>query len=156
MFAGNQQHVVAAVDESFRLGAVLVPLVEPSLKRFAHAVVTAVDMGIGPLRVFVPLDLGIKAHKDQSEIPAIHCRISALYKTGEHQPPKPRSRWQPHPGVSEASVGGGKTDEQALIQAAALTRFFTQRTKRDADAAPHLHVLLRHRPRSIPQLQESA
>ena len=65
MLTGSHQYVVATVDESFRLGAVLVPLVEPSLEGFAHAVVTAVDTGIGPLRVFVPLDLGIAGLGDQ-------------------------------------------------------------------------------------------
>lgn len=59
MFPSNHEYIVATVDESIRLGAVFIPLVEPLLPRFAHAVVPAVDAGIGPLRVFVPLDLGI-------------------------------------------------------------------------------------------------
>src|SRR5262249_28172018 len=61
----NYQYVVATGDESPRLAAVLVPLVEPLLERLAHAIVTAVDTSIGPLWVFVPLDLGIAHLRDE-------------------------------------------------------------------------------------------
>src|SRR3954471_23090317 len=64
MLPRSHEYVVATVDESFRLGAVLVPLVEPSLERFAHAVVTAVDPGIRPMWGFMPLDLRIAGLDD--------------------------------------------------------------------------------------------
>jgi hypothetical protein len=59
MLPGEDEYLVATVDESCGLGPVLVPLVKPALKRLAYATVTAMDTGVGPLRVFVPLDLGI-------------------------------------------------------------------------------------------------
>src|SRR3954452_9756182 len=119
MFPGDRRHGVATVDESFRLGAILVPPVEPSLERCAHAVVTAVDTAIGALRVFVPLDLGITGLGDQlgqrrEQCLLVHLRggcEEALYELDillRHRPAVSR------PGVGQSARCPGHADAYSV------------------------------------------
>jgi hypothetical protein len=102
---------------------------------------------IGAGTVF--LDLGIVGSEDEIEVAAITRRVGPADEVGEHQLPKPRSWRQAQEGVAEQAEKGGKANAQVLVEAAAPTRSFTGRTKRDSDPADDLQVLLRH-PRSIP------
>jgi hypothetical protein len=75
----------------------------------------------------VIFDLGINAQELDVEVTSVSGRECPSRKPDHHQPPKPRSQRQSHPGVSEQAVKGGKANEQAFIKAATLTRSSTRK-----------------------------
>ena len=95
---------------------------------------------------------GSQARKDQVEVPTVGRRVYPPHTAGEQQPPKSRPRRQPHHPVGEQTVKGGNADGQALIQGPALADSLTERREHDSDRAHDLHILLRHRRRSIPAI----
>jgi hypothetical protein len=78
--------------------------------------------------------LRVPAHKDQVEVPTVGCWVRPLYTTGDDWPPKRSSRRQPHEGVGEQAVETGKADRQALIEAPASTRSFSEGTEGDSSS----------------------
>jgi hypothetical protein len=101
----------------------------------------------------VKLDSGIKAGEEESEVPAIRCCVSLAKTTHKHHSAKPRVSRQSRPRSSKPTGKRREADYDPFIQAPAPPRFSYER---DSDGPHGLHVLLRHRPRSIPQGQESA
>jgi hypothetical protein len=118
--------------------------ISPELEVPVAAVENGLQVGRHQVAAGVILAPGIPAHEDQVEVLTVSCRVCLPCTTGDHQPPKPRSRRQPHQGVGEEAVKRGKADEQALVQAPALTRSFAERRARNAGPAQDLDVLVRN------------
>jgi hypothetical protein len=99
----------------------------------------------------VKLDIGIKTNEEHIEIAPVPGRESMTYATNKDRAAQPRVARESPPRGTQPLAERGESDDDPFIQSAVSPRIGCER---DSDA--WLHVLLRHRPRSIPQAQESA
>jgi hypothetical protein len=99
------------------------------------------------------LDGRIVASHQQVEVSAIRRRVVLANTTREDHAAEARVSRQSRPGRTQPMGKRREADEDSFIQAPVPPRF---RYERDSDTSNGLDGLLRHRPRSIPQGQESA
>jgi hypothetical protein len=124
----------------------------PNLQVAVMAVIDRIEVDL-PQLAGVVLDARIKAGEEEVEVPATRRRVT-LPKTSQQQHPAEagvlrKSRPPRRPETRKRR----EADDDPFIQGPVPPRF---RYERDADTAHGLDGLLRHRPRSIPQAQESA
>jgi len=92
------------------------------------------------------LDFGREADEDDLEVAAVGRRVCQATLRAEYRPPESRCRREAADGVGRQTIDDGKADVQALIEAPAPTRSFTQRPKCDSNPGQALDLVLRHRP----------
>src|SRR5947208_5332328 len=114
----RDQEFVSQIEELLRLQSEVLECVEPVSPELQVPVVAVEDrLQVGRRQVVAgPIfDSGIKAHEEDIEVSASSSRVSPHYTASEDQPPKPRSRRQPHPGLTEETEKTPKAKEQALV-----------------------------------------
>jgi hypothetical protein len=65
MLVGDDEDILAAIDEPLDLKSVLAPLLEPAFPRVAHCFVSVMDAPVGTLRVLNPFDVRCTGLGDQ-------------------------------------------------------------------------------------------
>jgi hypothetical protein len=151
---GRDEQAVPEVQEFLGIEANVLEALKHASPNFQVAVMAVkgpayVEEYLGPVK----LDVGIKASEEQIEIASVRRRECLTYATHKDRAAQPRVAWQSRPRSIQPPGNCGEADDNPFIQSPVPPRL---RCERDADTAHDFHVLLRHRPLSIPQLQESA
>jgi hypothetical protein len=153
-FGGDEQ-VVSKVEGFLRVESNVLGDFEnqpPSSTEAVVAVVGAARVGeqVGKAK----LDAGIKIQNEHVEVASIKSRICLPDTTRKDRAAQPRVAWQSRPRGTQLTGKRREADDDPFTQGPVSPRFASR--KRDSDGSRGLDVLLRHRPRSIPQAQESA
>ena len=150
---GRHENAVSAVDEFLGIEP-SVEAAEPLSPKLTVAVMTVEDRAcVREHMCRVKLDGGIKAVDEQVEVASIERCVALSDTADEHRSAQSRTARHPRPRCAEQTVEPREVDDDPFIQRPVTPRI---RYERDSDGSRGLHVLLRHRPRSIPQAQESA
>jgi hypothetical protein len=101
----------------------------------------------------VKLDVGINACDEQFDVASVPRRSCPLSTTHEHRATQAGAVGQPGPPRQQEAAKRRKANDDPFVHRPMLPRIGYGR---DSDTPNHLHVLLRHRPLSIPQEQSKS
>ena len=151
---GRDEHLVPQVEDFLGVEPDIVEGLEQLSPELMESVMAVVDgVCIGDTHVGVIFVAGVIASDGHVEVASIRRRVSLPYKADKHRAAQPRVARQPRPRGKQKGDKRGEARQDPIIQGPVLLRFGSER---DSDTPHGLGLLLRHRPRSIPQAQESA
>ena len=149
----RNDYVVASVDQLQYLKRDFGERLKESGNELLIRIATDVRARVGFVCARVVDDVGIKADAEHIEVASIQRRKSLSCAANKHRSTEPRVLWQSSPRGTQPTGKPREANEDPFFQRTVPPRL---RYERDSDGSRGLHVLLRHRPRSIPQAQESA
>jgi hypothetical protein len=150
---GRHENAVSEVEE-FLWGEASIGGFEQMTPNFPVALVAVEDRAnVGEYMSHVKLDAGIKADDEHIEVASIQRRKSLSYAANKYRSTEPRVLRQSRPRGTQLTGKPREANEDPFFQRTVPPRL---RYERDSDATHCLDGFLRHRPRSIPQAQESA
>jgi hypothetical protein len=150
---GRHENAVSEVEEFLGLEA-SVGGFEQMTPKLPVAVVAVEDRAyVGEHMSHAKLDAGIKADDEHVEVASIQRRKSLSYAANKYRSTEPRVLRQSRPRGTQLTGKPREANKDSFLQRTVPPRL---RYERDSDGSRGLHVLLRHRPRSIPQAQGSA
>ena len=155
----RDEDLVSKVKDLFRLPADVLECITPIAPQLVHptvAVEGCIQIRRHQLAGWPILARGIPAQEDRFVISAVGRSVGLLYAAGDEQSPEPRAWRKAHEAAGKNKRNARKSDRKSLIGRTALTSVVAPRRQRDSDSSQRLHVLLRHRPRSISRVTTAA
>jgi hypothetical protein len=149
----GDEPAVSQVEEFLRIEANVLGGFENHSPSLTVAVMTVVVRLEVEGKHRMKLDAGIQANEEPVEVASIRRRVCPSNTTHEDRSAQPRVSRQSRPRGTQPTTKCREADDDPFIQAPVPPRL---RHERDSDTSRGLNDLLRHRPRSIPQAQESA
>jgi hypothetical protein len=149
----RSDHMVASVDQLQYLVGDLGERISESVSELLVRVTTDVRARVGFVCARVVDEFGIKVDGEHIEVASIQRRKSLSYAANKHRSTEPRALWQSSQRGTQPTGKPREANEDPFFQRTVPPPL---RYERDSDGSRGLHVLLRHRPRSIPQAQDSA
>jgi hypothetical protein len=145
----RDEKAVPEVEKFLRVESNVLDGFEQNSPNLTVAVMAVVDrVEAGRKWNGVNLEVSIKANYLQVEVAPIRRRVSLPYGTREDRSTQARVSGQSAPRGRQPPGERREAHDDPLIQAPARPRF---RYERDSHTSDGIHILLRHRPRSIPQ-----
>ena len=149
----RSDHMVASVDHLQYLDRDFGERINESANEPLVHIATDVRARVGFVRARVIDEFRVKADEDHIEVASIQRRKSLSYAANKHRSTEPRVLRQSSPRGTQPTGKPREANEDPFFHRTVPPRL---RYERDSDGSRGLHVLLRHRPRIIAQLQESA